>query len=281
MAGVRGALRLGWAAWLGFATLSAQQDPAAWGADHVGQPVPEYIDGEECLFCHRREIGAAWPDNPHAQSLRGDGGDGFLLGDRKLRLVRPGLLEMRTEAGWDAAKFADRCAGCHAGGIDPETKLFWSVGIDCYACHGDVPLEHTGDTSRVWLSHERPGETREIVSICGQCHLRGGRSRATGRAYATNFVAGDNLFRDFEVDWSRADDSSLDPGERHVWFNARQVAIEGEQRLSCLRCHDVHAASSERHRRVLRNPVCWICHEQTEKLTTPTAWERHSAVCEY
>ena len=278
---MRRLLRLTWVAWFASGALLAQQSPAAWGADHVGQAVPEYIDGEECLFCHRREIGAAWPANPHAQSLRSDGLDGFLLGARQLRLARPGLLEIRTNTGWDAEKFAERCAGCHASGVDPESKLFWSVGIDCYACHGDTPLEHTADTSRVWFSNERPGEAREIVSICGQCHLRGGRSRSTGRPYAANFVAGDNLFRDFEVDWARADDPSLDPADRHVWFNARQVAVEGEERLTCLRCHDVHAASSERHRRVLRNPVCWTCHQEAEKLTPPPKTENHSPVCEY
>ena len=28
-------------------------DPAAWGSDHVGQAVPEYMESGECLFCHR------------------------------------------------------------------------------------------------------------------------------------------------------------------------------------------------------------------------------------
>ena len=278
---MRGAVRLIWALLLACVGLPGQIDPAAWGADHVGRAAPDYIDGEECLFCHRREIGALWPQNPHAHSLRTEGDDRFRLGARELRLGRPGVLEVRTNAGWDGERFGDHCAGCHASGVDPQSKLFWSVGIDCYACHGEAPLEHTGDTSRVLFSKQRPGEAREIVSVCGQCHLRGGRSRATGRPYATNFVAGDNLFRDFEVDWSRADDPALDPGERHIWFSARQVAVEGEERLTCLRCHDVHQASAAGHRRVLRNAVCWTCHQETEKLGTPAAWERHSAVCEY
>jgi hypothetical protein len=32
-------------------------DPAAWGTNHVGQPVPEYVHGDECLFCHRFNVG--------------------------------------------------------------------------------------------------------------------------------------------------------------------------------------------------------------------------------
>ncbi len=31
----------------------AGQIPAAPGNNHVGQPVPEYLTGDECLFCHR------------------------------------------------------------------------------------------------------------------------------------------------------------------------------------------------------------------------------------
>ena len=34
-----------------------QLDPAAWGSDHVGKPVPEYVTGDECLFCHRDDVG--------------------------------------------------------------------------------------------------------------------------------------------------------------------------------------------------------------------------------
>ena len=41
-----------------------------------------------------------------------------------------------------------------------------------------------------------------VTSICAQCHVRTGKSRSTGLPYPNNFVAGDNLFRDFQVDFS-------------------------------------------------------------------------------
>ena len=47
----------------------AQRDPAAWGDDHVGKPLPEYITGDECLFCHRK-IGSTWPTNRHQLTIR-------------------------------------------------------------------------------------------------------------------------------------------------------------------------------------------------------------------
>jgi hypothetical protein len=52
--------------------VSAQKplDPAAWGTDHVGKPIPEFVHGDECLFCHRNDIGPGWQKNAHGLDLR-------------------------------------------------------------------------------------------------------------------------------------------------------------------------------------------------------------------
>src|SRR5437588_12723682 len=57
---------------LGLVPVLGQQarDPAAWGSDHVGKPLPEYVTGDECLFCHRMNIGPDWTTNRHNLSLR-------------------------------------------------------------------------------------------------------------------------------------------------------------------------------------------------------------------
>src|SRR5262249_9672903 len=117
---------------------------------------------------------------------------------------------------WDREKFAQRCAGCHATGVDTGTKTFSAFGLDCYTCHGVVDLNHTKDTALILLSKKRPKDNRVIISICAQCHLRTGKSRSTGLSYPNNFVAGDNLFQDFTVDWTKADDPALNAGDRHV-----------------------------------------------------------------
>ncbi len=46
------------------------QDPLTWGSDHAGKPVPEYVHGDECLFCHRNDIGPAWQKNAHGVAAR-------------------------------------------------------------------------------------------------------------------------------------------------------------------------------------------------------------------
>src|SRR4051812_18262093 len=45
-------------------------DPAGWGSDHVGEPLPEFTTGDECLFCHRPKDGPGYAENRHVRSLR-------------------------------------------------------------------------------------------------------------------------------------------------------------------------------------------------------------------
>src|SRR5438132_10958884 len=45
-------------------------DPAAWGGNHAGQQVPEFVHGDECLFCHRNDIGPGWQRNSHGVTVR-------------------------------------------------------------------------------------------------------------------------------------------------------------------------------------------------------------------
>lgn len=46
-------------------------NPSDWGGDHVGQPIPEFVTGGECLFCHRMNIGPKWGQNRHYLTVRG------------------------------------------------------------------------------------------------------------------------------------------------------------------------------------------------------------------
>src|SRR4029453_11116109 len=48
----------------------AKLDPATWGGNHVGKPIPEFVHGDECLFCHRNTIGATWQKNAHGLDVR-------------------------------------------------------------------------------------------------------------------------------------------------------------------------------------------------------------------
>jgi hypothetical protein len=301
----------------------AKLDPAAWGGNHAGQQVPEFVHGDECLFCHRNDIGPGWQRNSHGVTVRQkedapewrDVFKGlpalapiapqveYFLGSRhRLRFLKKegygkfAMLSTQAELGngaqvqkwidsarpiWDKDRFASRCAGCHTTGVDASTRSFSGFGLDCYTCHGVVDMNHTGDTSLAFLSKKRRSDARAITSTCAQCHLRIAKARSTGLPYPNNFVAGDNLFQDYEVDFSKADDQSLNPGDRHIFRNVRDVALFGSDFPTCINCHELHKDSSFKHRRAPRTAICNDCHNAEGPIKGSKPYAVHSALCEY
>ena len=308
-------------------SVSSQQavvDPASWGGNHVGKPIPEYVHGDECLFCHRNTIGVTWQKNAHGLTVR-QGEDapelqtlagklpelssvvseiGYFLGSRhRVRFLKKSgygkfsMLNLSAVIGaigkggvidkasgdspsWDKEKFGRRCAGCHASAVDASTNSFAAFGIDCYACHGVATLDHSKNTSLMWLSKTRRDDVRAITSICAQCHVRYGKSRSTGLPYANTFIAGDNLFQDFAVDFAKVDDETLNPADRHVLRNVRDVTVRGDLTTFCLTCHDVHVSSTSRHSQARRGAICGDCHG-AKFVPQVKPYEVHSSLCAY
>jgi hypothetical protein len=183
---------------------------------------------------------------------------------------------------WDDRLFADRCAGCHATGIDTQTASMSTPSLECYVCHGLTEIEHTTPEATALLSGSQPTDARVELSICGQCHLRGGRSRATGRPYPTNFVPGDNLLRDFQVDFDEAAVSAMDPVERHIFVNARDVLLRNQSELTCTSCHSIHENNSEKHGELDEVAYCAICHKPGKAMSDAALPKRRSSkTCGY
>lgn len=292
---------------------------ASWGSDHVGKRLPEFMSGDECLFCHRKKVGPQWSSNRHQLSLRSldkrspaarqltagfpqtAAQAEFVMGRRHQRYLRrakqygkldllstqwhaakgkAGTLRPAGRPSWDGKRFAERCAGCHASGVESKTQAFTAISHDCFVCHGDVQLNHTRDSSKVVLSRKSETRPRVVASVCGQCHLRGGKSKSSGRPYPNQFVAGDNLFRDFQYDFSDARLSRLHPTDRHIAHNIRDMA-QGVGKTTCLDCHNVHANSADKHQSVPASKLCWTCHDPDKPRSHVKRRVRRSSTCEY
>ena len=182
---------------------------------------------------------------------------------------------------WDARTFADQCAGCHATAVDPKTRAFANASLDCFTCHGDVPPEHAKDTKFAYLAKKKHDSAQVITSICAQCHVRTGKSKSTGLPYPNNFVAGDNLFRDFQVDFAADGLARLNPADRHVLENVRDVVLLGKEDVTCLSCHDVHKESTKKHHQVAEDASCQLCHNATGSKKVRKTYEVHSNTCKY
>ena len=106
-------------------------------------------------------------------------------------------------------------------------------------------------------------------------------SRSSGLPFANNFVPGDNLFKDFEVNLSDARIVNEGPGDAHVLQNVRDVVLSISKAIQCTSCHSVHGESSKQHTRLAEQPICFACHTRGEPMARVKDEVRHSAVCEY
>lgn len=194
------------------------------------------------------------------------------------RRVHGKLVDL-NDVHWDERTFARSCAGCHTTGVDPKSHAFSAISLDCFTCHGIVDQKHA-ETNMVYLGKGRHDPPRVIVAICGQCHLRTGKSRSTGLPYPTNFVAGDNLFRDFHVRLTDADLAAMNPADRHVAQNVREV-LEGKSQTTCVSCHDVHRQTTAKHRQVAEGATCATCHKPGKPKSQWTHYEVRSSLCGY
>ncbi|MBI3735318.1 hypothetical protein HY256_02255, partial [Candidatus Sumerlaeota bacterium] len=165
--------------------------------------------------------------------------------------------------------------------VETESRGFAAFSLDCYACHGSITLNHTNDTSLMLLSKKREDPARVIASACGQCHLRGGKSKSTGLPYPNQFIAGDNLFKDYEADFSDVHIAQLNPADRHIYRNIRDIVLKGEEGLTCLNCHQVHENSSVKHKGVKKSEICLDCHLPEGPKKKLVEYEVHSEACGY
>ena len=99
--------------------------------------------------------------------------------------------------------------------------------------------------------------------------------------YPNNFVVGDNLFRDFSVDFSDEAIEKLNPADRHISPTSCDVAILGKNEVTCLTCHNVHKESSKKHRQVAEDRSCLACHNAEGSKAERKTYEVHSSVCGY
>ena len=157
---------------------------------------------------------------------------------------------------WQANVFEKQCAGCHTTAVNPQTGEFSSIALDCYSCHGNVPEDHATQKGTALLSRTRPNADKEVISICGSCHLRGGRSKTSGRPYPHAYVAGDDLFKDFRGR-PEARQQGADRQQRlaRVPEDARGPGRRLGQELRGLSSHPRPAGARNRRRQALQRDL--------------------------
>ena len=205
--------------------------------------VPDFVHGEECLFCHRNNIGSAWQRNAHNLTTRQiEGSDDVVLGRHATRRLRKtGYNRLAFIDGKSTTDFNRQCARCHATAVDPSTFTYSYLGIDCYSCHGSVDLRHSAREATVPLGKRSPVDAQAATAICAVCHLRG-------------------------------DAPDLNPADRHVYRASQDGA--------CLNCHSIHGNATDRHRRVLASEICNDCHLPGQPRKQVRSFQARHPLCE-
>lgn len=202
------------------------------------------------------------------------------IGIKRRKEGHPAKWFATAKSDWESSKFSEKCEGCHTSGLNSETKLPFEYFVGCESCHGPYNPKHANNAAFIRFSKKSRETAQMIASTCGSCHLRGGRSRSTDRPWPNNFVAGDNMFKDFVFDFALSDDPYLNPIDKHVQQNIRDIAMRGKVDLTCLSCHALHPSNTEKHQQRQRSAYCMICHE-SDSYKSLKHYEAHSSVCEY
>jgi hypothetical protein len=87
--------------------------------------------------------------------------------------------------------------------------------------------------------------------------LRGGHSKTSGRPYPHAYVAGDDVFEDFQVDLQFNSRVKLDSSDSHVYLKTRAV-LQGGSDKSCADCHRIHGPP-EQHQHASKH-FSEVCH---------------------
>src|ERR1035438_8552408 len=79
---------------------------ALWSSGQAGQPAakavpakpfPEFAHGDDCLFCHRNDVGANWPENAHTITVRQKDDAPELM---KILASQPALASLAADVGY-------------------------------------------------------------------------------------------------------------------------------------------------------------------------------------
>lgn len=213
------------------------------GATAAWAQTPDFVHGEECLFCHRNNIGSSWQRNAHNVTTRQvEGSDEVVLGRHGTRrLEKTGYNRLAFIDGKSSTDFNRTCAQCHTTAVDPADFTYAYLGIDCYACHGSVDLKHSAREATVPLGKRAGLDARAAAEICAACHLRG-------------------------------EAPELTPADTHVYRAVRDGV--------CLNCHSIHGNGTDRHRRVLASEICNDCHIAGEPRKNLRAYTARHVRCE-
>ena len=178
------------------------------------------------------------------------------------------------EKDWLERPWIAKCGGCHATGVEFESKSFIEPGVGCESCHG--PGSKHAALPRTALHEKRETIVNPAkltggvaVQVCGSCHNRGKATHAKaswpvgylpGKALETYYQS--TSYEDGDVKHVYANEFAKGHHQQYIDWRQSKHATEG---VTCVTCHTVHELGNPL---VIRGQTqekgskqCLTCHE--------------------
>ncbi len=205
--------------------------------------------------------------------------DGFLhespitwYTSRKQWDMSPGY-DSRQHWGFErAATF--NCVHCHSGRAEPaggsvHRMTFHEKSIGCENCHGPGSrhealhrtVQHPQGTEDLTIVNPAKLSRSSLESICAVCHLNGPAKVYLRGRHAGDFRPGMPL-TDYRIDYrfDRGNDEMTVVG--HIEQLRQSACYQKSSELTCLTCHDPHAATRPKDTVAFYRAKCLSCHDE-------------------
>jgi tetratricopeptide (TPR) repeat protein len=172
-----------------------------------------------------------------------------------------------------------RCLACHVGRVEPaegsvQRMIFHEKAIGCENCHGPGSLHvvaheagkrEKGAVDRTIVNPRRLSRSH-LEAICAVCHLSGAAKTYLRGRSVNDFRPGMPL-TDYRIDYRLAGGDEKMTVVGHVEQLRASACYQKSEKLTCLTCHDPHAAQKPKDATAFYRQKCLDCHlEQSCKL---------------
>jgi len=182
------------------------------------------------------------------------------------------------EHDWKKRPWLKKCAGCHATGVDLETKTIAELGVSCEACHGKGSWHSALPKTAVFEKRQTIINPAKLtmgvaVQICGSCHNRGKATKVKGSGWPVGYEPGKALeayyrsvsFASGNVKHVYANEFAKGHHQQYLDWKQSKHASEG---VTCTSCHYVHQIGLPPTRSQTLSAgskQCFACHVQTNQ----------------
>lgn len=178
------------------------------------------------------------------------------------------------EDDWDKRSWTKYCAGCHAMGVNLETKTFSEPSVGCEACHGPgshhlaLPEKAIFD-KRLTIVNPSHLPAGFRTQICGSCHGSGKSTKVKDVEWAVSYQPGQALGLYFKS--PHYDDANIkdvyagDFGKgHHRQYLSWKLSGHAREGVTCTSCHYVHQLGvppTQFQTKGSGSQQCLMCHK--------------------